>query len=41
MLLYALARGSRPGIVVEFGASFGVPTIYLAAAVADNRAAAA
>lgn len=36
VLLYALVRGSRPGIVVEFGASFGVSTIYLAAAVADN-----
>jgi predicted O-methyltransferase YrrM len=35
-LLYALVRASRPGTVVEFGTSFGVSTIYLAAAVADN-----
>jgi predicted O-methyltransferase YrrM len=35
-LLYALARASRPETVVEFGASFGVSTIYLAAAVTDN-----
>jgi predicted O-methyltransferase YrrM len=35
-LLYALIRGSRPETVVEFGTSFGISTIYLAAAVADN-----
>jgi predicted O-methyltransferase YrrM len=35
-LLYALARASRPETVVEFGTSFGISTIYLAAAVADN-----
>jgi predicted O-methyltransferase YrrM len=35
-LLYALARASRPDTVVEFGTSFGISTIYLAAAVADN-----
>ena len=35
-LLYALARASRPEIIVEFGTSFGVSTIYLAAAVTDN-----
>src|SRR6202035_2923042 len=27
---------SRPDTVVEFGTSFGISTIYLAAAVADN-----
>jgi predicted O-methyltransferase YrrM len=37
-LLYAVARASRPETVVEFGTSFGVSTIYLAAAVADNGA---
>ena len=35
-LLYALTRASRPDTVVEFGTSFGISTIYLAAAVADN-----
>src|ERR1700685_4544828 len=35
-LLYALARARRPETVVEFGPSFGISTIYLAAAVADN-----
>jgi predicted O-methyltransferase YrrM len=35
-LLYALARGSRARHVVEFGASFGISTLYLAAAVRDN-----
>jgi predicted O-methyltransferase YrrM len=35
-LLYALVRASRPQTVVEFGTSFGISTIYLAAAVADN-----
>jgi predicted O-methyltransferase YrrM len=35
-LLYALARAIRPATVVEFGTSFGISTIYLAAAVADN-----
>jgi predicted O-methyltransferase YrrM len=36
-LLYALVRASRPTTVVEFGTSFGISTLYLAAAVADNR----
>ena len=36
-LLYILARAKRPNIIVEFGASYGISTIYLAAAVADNR----
>jgi predicted O-methyltransferase YrrM len=37
-LLYALARSARPETVVEFGTSFGISTIYLAAAVTDNGA---
>jgi predicted O-methyltransferase YrrM len=37
-LLYTLVRASRPGTVVEFGTSFGISTIYLAAAVTDNGA---
>jgi predicted O-methyltransferase YrrM len=35
-LLYILARAKRPNIIVEFGTSYGISTIYLAAAVADN-----
>jgi predicted O-methyltransferase YrrM len=35
-LLYALIRASRPQTVVEFGTSFGISTIYLAAGVTDN-----
>lgn len=35
-LLYSLIRTGRPETVVEFGTSFGISTIYLAAAVADN-----
>jgi predicted O-methyltransferase YrrM len=35
-LLYTLARSSRAKAVVEFGTSFGVSTIYLAAAIRDN-----
>jgi predicted O-methyltransferase YrrM len=35
-LLYALVRASRPQTVVEFGTSFGISTIHLAAAVTDN-----
>jgi predicted O-methyltransferase YrrM len=35
-LLYSLGRASRPDTIVEFGTSFGISTIYLAAAVADN-----
>jgi len=34
-LLYALIRASRPSTVVEFGTSFGISTICLAAAVRD------
>lgn len=35
-LLYLLARGSGAQSIVEFGASFGVSTVYLAAAARDN-----
>jgi predicted O-methyltransferase YrrM len=35
-LLYSLIRATRPETVVEFGTSFGLSTIYLAAAVRDN-----
>lgn len=35
-LLYALVRASRPETGVEFGTSFGISTIHLAAAVTDN-----
>jgi predicted O-methyltransferase YrrM len=37
-LLYALVRASRPDTVIEFGTSFGISTLYLAAAVTDNAA---
>jgi predicted O-methyltransferase YrrM len=37
-LLYALIRAARPSTVVEFGTSFGISTIHLAAAVRDNGA---
>ncbi|CAN5477944.1 O-methyltransferase [soil metagenome] len=35
-LLYLLARSTRATQIVEFGTSFGVSTLYLAAAVRDN-----
>ncbi|CAM3434486.1 O-methyltransferase family 3 [Bordetella sputigena] len=35
-LLYMLARGTRARNIVEFGTSFGISTIHLAAAVRDN-----
>ena len=35
-LLYALVRAARPQTVVEFGTSYGISTLYLAAAVQDN-----
>jgi len=35
-LLYSLVRAARPETVVEFGTSFGISTIFLAAAVTDN-----
>ncbi|MFD0898993.1 O-methyltransferase [Actinomadura sediminis] len=34
--LYQLVRTVRPALVVEFGTSFGISTIYLAAALRDN-----
>jgi predicted O-methyltransferase YrrM len=37
-LLYALIRACRPATVAEFGTSFGISTIHLAAAVRDNGA---
>jgi predicted O-methyltransferase YrrM len=38
VLAYSLTRASRPSLVIEFGTSMGISTIYLAAAVADNGA---
>lgn len=35
-LLYILVRAMRPNSIVEFGTSYGISTLYLAAAVADN-----
>jgi predicted O-methyltransferase YrrM len=35
-LLYSLVRGTKAKTVVEFGTSFGISTVYLAAAVRDN-----
>jgi predicted O-methyltransferase YrrM len=35
-LLYVLARSSRAKTIVEFGTSFGVSTLHLAAALRDN-----
>lgn len=35
-LLYALTRSRRPRIAIEFGASHGISTIYLAAALRDS-----
>jgi predicted O-methyltransferase YrrM len=35
-LLYLLALGRRPGVIVEFGGSLGVSTIHLAAALRDG-----
>ncbi|OHU92887.1 O-methyltransferase [Mycobacterium talmoniae] len=35
-LLYSLVRAARPATVVEFGMSFGISAIHLAAAVRDN-----
>ena len=35
-LLYMLARSSRAKTIVEFGASFGISTIFLASAPRDN-----
>ena len=35
-LLYALVRAARPATIVEFGMSFGISAVHLAAAVHDN-----
>ncbi|MEU9008667.1 class I SAM-dependent methyltransferase [Streptomyces sp. NPDC048479] len=35
-LLYNLIRAVRPATVIEFGTSFGISTLHLAAAVRDN-----
>jgi predicted O-methyltransferase YrrM len=36
-LIYLLVRSRRPALVVEFGASFGISAIHIAAALRDNR----
>jgi predicted O-methyltransferase YrrM len=36
LLLYNLVRAIRPATAVEFGTSFGISTLHLAAAVRDN-----
>jgi predicted O-methyltransferase YrrM len=36
LLLYMLARGCGARTIVEFGTSFGISTLYLAAALRDN-----
>ncbi len=35
-LLYMLARSSRAKVIVEFGTSFGISTLHLAAGLRDN-----
>lgn len=35
-LLYMLARSIRARVIIEFGTSFGLSTLYLAAALRDN-----
>ena len=35
-LLYTLVRSAAPGTTIEFGTSFGISTIYMAAAVRDR-----
>jgi predicted O-methyltransferase YrrM len=35
-LLYMLARSSRAQVIVEFGTSFGISTLHLAAGLRDN-----
>ncbi|OBJ41158.1 O-methyltransferase [Mycobacterium colombiense] len=35
-LLYSLVRAIRPATIVEFGMSFGISAVHLAAAVRDN-----
>lgn len=36
-LLYLLARAKNAGLIVEFGASFGISTLFFAAAARDTR----
>ncbi len=36
LLLYMLARGRNVRTIIEFGTSFGISTLYLAAALRDN-----
>jgi predicted O-methyltransferase YrrM len=36
VLLYMLARNARARMIVEFGTSFGISTLHLAAALKDN-----
>jgi predicted O-methyltransferase YrrM len=36
VLLYMLARGAKTRTIVEFGTSFGISTLHLAAALRDN-----
>lgn len=36
VLLYMLARGFKARVIVEYGTSFGISTLYLAAALRDN-----
>jgi predicted O-methyltransferase YrrM len=35
-LLYLLVRATRPRVIVEYGTSFAISTVHLAAAVRDN-----
>lgn len=35
-LLYSLVRANRPETIIEFGLSFGISTIFLAAGLKDN-----
>ncbi|WP_099023501.1 O-methyltransferase [Mycolicibacterium palauense] len=35
-LLYSLVRATKPATVIEFGMSYGISTLHLAAAVHDN-----
>lgn len=35
-LLYSMARAAKPSTIVEFGMSYGISTLHLAAAVRDN-----
>jgi predicted O-methyltransferase YrrM len=38
VLIYQLVRACKPATVVEFGMSFGISTIFLAAGIRDNGA---